>query len=125
MAALTIGVVVATVQGVLEQTDQISASVNAAIDNAVDSTAIDKATLDEARAAIQDAAPMTAEGFVTELVAGVNELVGLVSGLILGALIMYYLLKDGRRLRRSVVAQIDPRLRNEVDDFIGDSCRSL
>jgi len=93
---------------VLEQTDQISASVDAAIANAVDSTEIDQATLDEARAAIQDAAPMTAKGLVTDLVAGVNELIGLASGLILGALIMYYLLKDGTGLRRSLVAQIDP-----------------
>ncbi len=125
LAALTVGVVVATVQGMLEQTDQISASVDAAIDNAVDSTEIDQATLDQARAAIQDAAPITAKGFVTELVAGVNELIGLASGLILGALIMYYLLKDGTQLRRSLVAKIDPRLRDEFDDFIGDSCRSL
>jgi predicted PurR-regulated permease PerM len=108
LATLTIGVMVATVQGVLEQTDQISASVDAAIANAVDSTEIDQATLDEARAAIQDAAPMTAKGLVTDLVAGVNELIGLASGLILGALIMYYLLKDGTGLRRSLVAQIDP-----------------
>jgi predicted PurR-regulated permease PerM len=125
LAVLTTGVVVATVQGVLEQTDQISASVDAAIDNAVDSTAVDQATLDEARAAIKDAAPMTAKGFVTEVVAGVNELIGLASGLILGALIMYYLLKDGTQLRRSLVAKIDPRLRDEFDDFLGDSCRSL
>jgi len=51
---------------------------------------------------------MTAKGLVTDLVAGVNELIGLASGLILGALIMYYLLKDGTGLRRSLVAQIDP-----------------
>ena len=47
------------------------------------------------------------------------------SGLILGALIMFYLLKDGTRLRRSVVAQIDASIRDEVDSFIGDSCRVL
>ena len=125
LAALTIGVMVATVQGMLEQTDQISASVDAAIDNAVDSTAIDQATLEEAQAAIKDAAPMISDGFVTKLVDGVGALVGLASGLILGALIMYYLLKDGTRLRRSFVARIDPRLRDEVDDFLGDSCRTL
>jgi predicted PurR-regulated permease PerM len=38
---------------------------------------------------------------------------------------MYYLLKDGTRLRRSVVAQVDPRLRDEFDDFVGDSIRTL
>ena len=102
LAALTVVVMVATVQGILEQRDEISASVDAAIANAADSTSVDQATLEEARKAVEDAAPMTAKGFVTELVAGVNELVGLASGLILGALIMYYLLKDGSRLRSSV-----------------------
>jgi putative heme transporter len=68
---------------------------------------------------------MVAEGFVTHLVSGLNSLVGLASGLILGALIMYYLLKDGTRLRRSVVAQIDPAIRDGVDGFIGDACRIL
>jgi predicted PurR-regulated permease PerM len=125
LAALTTGVVIATVQGMLEQTDQISASVDAAIDNAVDSTTVDQATLDQARSAVEAAEPMATGGFVTELVDGVNKLVGLASGLILGALIMYYLLKDGTSLRRSFVARIDPRLRDEFDDFIGDSCRSL
>jgi predicted PurR-regulated permease PerM len=38
---------------------------------------------------------------------------------------MYYQLKDGTRLRRSLVAQVDPRLRDEVDDFVGDSVRAL
>jgi predicted PurR-regulated permease PerM len=125
LAALTTGVVIATVQGMLEQTDQISASVDAAIDNAVDSTTVDQATLDQARAAVEAAEPMANGGFVTEVVDGVNKLVGLASGLILGALIMYYLLKDGTSLRRSFVARIDPRLRDEFDDFIGDSCRTL
>ena len=68
---------------------------------------------------------MIADGFLTHLVSGVHALVGLASGLILGALIMYYLLKDGTRLRRSVVAQIDPTIRDGVDAFIGDACRIL
>ncbi len=38
---------------------------------------------------------------------------------------MYYLLKDGGRLRRNVVAQIDPSIRDDVDDFIGDACGIL
>jgi len=62
---------------------------------------------------------------VTALVSGVNSLLGLVSGLILGALIMYYLLKDGTALRRNVVAKIDASSREDVDDFIGDACGIL
>jgi putative heme transporter len=118
-------VVVATVRGVVDQTDEIGASVGAAIDNAADDLAIDPDSLNDARAATEEAGPMVGEGVVTALVSGVNSLLGLVSGLILGALIMYYLLKDGTALRRNVVAKIDPSIRDEVDDFIGDACRIL
>ena len=45
--------------------------------------------------------------------------------MILGALIMYYLLKDGSRFRRSVVAQFDPTFRDGIDSFLGDSIRTL
>ena len=125
LLALMTGVVVATVRGVTEQADQIGASVDAALGNAVDALDVDRASLDAARAATESAAPTIAGGFLTHLVSGVSTLVGLASGVILAALIGYYLLKDGTRLRRSVVAQIDPRLRDEFDSFIGDSIRVL
>jgi predicted PurR-regulated permease PerM len=51
--------------------------------------------------------------------------IGLASGLILGALIMYYLLKDGSQLRRSLVGVFDPTAQDEIDGFIGDSCATL
>ena len=111
LLALMAVVVVATVRGVADQTDQISASVDAA--------------LDQARAAAEEATPMVTGGILTKVVSGIGTLVGVASGLILGALIMYYLLKDGTRLRRLVVAQVDPRLRDELDGFIGDAIRIL
>jgi predicted PurR-regulated permease PerM len=125
LLALMAGVVVATVRGVTEQTDQIGASVDAALGNLVDSLGVDQASLDAARTATESAAPMITDGFLTHLVSGVSTLVGLASGVILAALIAYYLLKDGTRLRRSLVAQVDPGLRDEFDGFIGDSIRIL
>ena len=118
-------VLVATVKGVLDQTDEIGASVSAAIENASDELNIDQGSLDDARAATEEAGPTIAEGVVTKFVEGINSLLGLVSGLILGALIMYYLLKDGSTLRRNVVAKVDPSNRGEVDGFIGDACGIL
>jgi putative heme transporter len=121
-------VVVATVQGVVEQASQIGAAADDALDRAageVDVVGVDRASLRDAEAATEGMAPLISDGFLTALVSGVGTLVGVASGLILGALIMYYLLKDGARLRRSVVAQVDPGLRGEIDGFIGDSCRVL
>jgi len=125
LLALATGVGVAIVRGVTQQTDDINDSVDAALDKASDSLEIDQASLDSARHSIENAGPTIGSGFVTELVAGVNTLIGVASGMILGALIMYYLLKDGSRFRRSIVAQFEPTHRNGVDDFFGDAGRIL
>ena len=125
LLALMALVMVATVRGVIQQTDGIGDSVDAAIDNAVDELAIDEEALEDARAAAEETSPAVAEGFVTKIVSGVDALIGLASALILGAMIMYYLLKDGTSLRRSVVKQIAPSIRDEVDSFITDACQIL
>ncbi len=125
LLALMTGVVVATVRGVADQRDEIGASVDAALGTAADQLGVDQAALDSARAATEEAAPAISDGVLTHLVSGVSTLVGFASGLILGALIMFYLLKDGTRLRRSLLAQADPRLRDDIDGFFGDSIRIL
>ena len=121
LLALMTGVVAATVQGVTQQTDQISASVDAAVDNAVESFGVDQASLEAARAAIEQAAPMISEGLLTHLVSGVDQLIGVASGLMLCALIRHYLFKYGTCMRRSVVALRTPRLRSEIDGSVGPS----
>ena len=125
LLALMTVVMVATARGIIAQRDEIGASVDAALDNASAELNVDQATLDEARAAVEKTSPAVGEGFVTKVVSGVEALFGLATGLILGSLVMYYLLKDGTRLRRSVVAQISPSIRDEVDSFITDACRIL
>ena len=128
LLALVFGVVVATTRGVIDQADQIGDSTSAALQEAADQTdalGIDQQALEDARAAVEDAAPMITTGVLSGLVSGIGAIVAVAGGLILGALIMYYLLKDGTRLRRSLVAQVDSAYRDEVDGFVGDSCRIL
>ncbi|MDF2093651.1 AI-2E family transporter [Knoellia sp. 3-2P3] len=117
-------VTVATVQGVLAQMQQIGTSVNAAVDEAALSS-LDPASMETLRAAVIDLAPAVQGGFLNVLVSGVSTAIGFASGLILGTLIMYYLLKDGAELRRSLVAWFDPQLHEDIDSFISDSCRTL
>ena len=125
LLSLTAVVLVATARGVTDQADEIGDSVDKAIANAADSLAIDEATLNDARSAIEEMTPTIAQGFLAELVEGLGSLVGLASALILGALIMYYLLKDGTRLQQAIVRQVDPKLRPDVDDFMQDAGRIL
>jgi len=125
---LMTGVVVATVRGVTEQTDQISEVADDALANAaeqLDVAGVDPAALDDARTAVEGSAPMISDGFVTRLIDGVGSIIGLASGIILGSLIMYYLVKDGNQFRRAVVGMFGPALRGDVDGFIGVSCRTL
>jgi putative heme transporter len=128
LLALVTGVIIATVRGVTQQADQISGVAHKALHKAADLTnavSVDQSSLDALRKAIDDAAPMITTGALAGLVSGIGTLVALASGVILGALIMYYLLKDGTRLRRAVVGQVDPEFRNDLDDFIGDACQIL
>lgn len=125
LLVLATAAAIGTVRGVADQTAEISASVDAAIDKAVAELDADQATLESARASVEAASPAVSGGFLTELSEGIDKVVGLASGLILGALIMYYLLKDGSQIRRSVVARFDTTARAEIDGFIGDSCRIL
>ena len=124
LALMTI-VFVATARGIVEQRDEIGASVDAALANAGDDLSVDEEALEEARAAAEKTTPAVAEGFVTKIVSGVEALVGLAGGLILGALIMYYLLKDGTSIRRSLVAKVDASIRDDVDSFLTDAFQIL
>jgi predicted PurR-regulated permease PerM len=125
LLAVMILVVFATVRGVTDQVAQIGASVDAALDSAGETLQVDPASLEAARAAAEELAPAITTGFLTHLVEGVGTLVGVASGLILGALIMYYLLKDGTRLRRAVVAQARPSIQAELGSFLGEAFRIL
>ena len=110
------------------QADEIGSVTDAALEKAaeqLDAAGVDQAALEDARAATEESAPMVAEGVLAKVVEGVGSIVGLVSGIILGALIMYYLLKDGSGFRRAVVGAFNPSLRGDMDAFVGDSCRIL
>ena len=125
LLALMTAVLVGTVQGVLQQTEQIGESVDAAIANASGSLEVDQQALESARAQIEELSPTIAEGFLAGIVESFGRVVELTGAFILGALIMYYLLKDGTRLRRSFVGKVNPSIRDEFDDFLGDAIRIL
>jgi predicted PurR-regulated permease PerM len=121
-------IAVAVLVGLVDQAADIGSAADRALDRAAteaDDMGASRASLEDAREATEELAPMIAGGFLTAVVSGVGALVGLASGIILGALIMYYLLKDGTRIRRAVVLQLDPAARGEADRFVGDSCRIL
>ena len=122
LLALVVVVVTATVQGVVAQLDAIEASVDDAAAEATASLGVDDVAMDAVHSSFASMSPALGSGFLTTLVSGVATLVGIAGGTILGALIMYYLVKDGTRLRRSLVARVGEGARRDVDGFIGDAC---
>jgi putative heme transporter len=125
LLGLMVLVTLATVQGVVAQRDTIESSVDAAAAEASESLRVDPATWAAVQESIASMAPTIQGGLLTTIVSGVGNIVGIASGVILGALIMYYLVKDGTRLRHSFVNRAGPDVRVEVNDFIGDACRIL
>ena len=118
-------VIVSTVQGVLEQTDEIGSATDSALATAAEELGLDPETLEEGQAAAEEGAPVIAEGLLARLVSGIDTAIALAGALVLGALIMYYLLKDGSLFRRNIVERSNPSVRSDVDWFIGNSCRVL
>jgi predicted PurR-regulated permease PerM len=118
-------VIVSTVQGVLEQTDEIGSATDSALATAAEELGLDPETLEEGQAAAEEGAPVIAEGLLARLVSGIDAAIALAGALVLGALIMYYLLKDGSLFRRNIVERSNPSVRSDVDWFIGNSCRVL
>ena len=118
-------VVIATIQGVVEQTDEIGGAADSAIATAAEELGVDPAALEEAQAAAQDSSAVVAEGLLTKVASGIDATIALAGAVVLGALIMFYLLKDGSLFRRTMVERTSPALRDDVDWFIGEACRIL
>ena len=121
LVAVTAGVV----HGLISQATEISASMDDALATASDEFGIDPSTLTRVREAVAELGPILGRGTLTRLVSGVGSLVGFVSGLILGLIVLYYLVKDGTRIRRDVVAKVDASYRSDLDDFVSESCHTL
>jgi putative heme transporter len=114
-------VVVLAVRGVLDQTSSIGDRMGAALEE----IGLDPATAGDVRDALADLTPAIAQGFGKVVVSGISTIGGLAAAAVLGVLIMYYLLKDGPAMRRSIVVLAAPEERRRLDDMIGDSCRVL
>jgi predicted PurR-regulated permease PerM len=114
-------VVVLAVRGVLDQTAQIGGQV----EEALTTSGLDEATANDLQNAIESLSPVISEGLVKLAVGGLGRLAGFAAGAVLGVLIMYYLIKDGGSLRRSMVGFLGPIHRATADDLIDDSTHVL
>ena len=112
------GVVGLTVHGVASQTDRIVDEV----EDALVELDVEENTFDDAREAVEGLDPSVTSGFAKVVLAGLSAIAGLVVAALLGVLIMYYLIKDGEKLRRTVVGRAPPDQAANLDEFITEVC---
>lgn len=109
------------ISGVMDQTARIGEQVEAALTTA----GLDDTTAEELRDTVASLGPAISEGFAKVLIGGIGRLAGLAAGAVLGVMIMYYLIKDGPAMRRTLVGQLQPGHRPYADELIDDACRVL
>lgn len=119
LLATAIWVVVVTAQEFSSQAAQISAAADAAIENAPPE---DQEALNMTKNAIKEATPMVTTGALPRIISLFSTVVAIAAGILFGALIMYYLLKDGTAIRKSFVSQVDRSAQKGFNDFLGDVC---
>jgi len=122
------GVTLLAVRAVVDEAGELSDEVDQALDELSSTTGsvqLDAAALTDLREAITSVAGMIGRGLLTGLVSGVGAVIGFVGGSILGALILYYVLKDGPEIRAAMIRWFPERLRGEADSFVSSSVHAV
>jgi predicted PurR-regulated permease PerM len=108
LALVGLGVLVQ--RGIVSQSDEIVDEVVAALED----LDVDESTIADVRASLEDVEPSAALGVAKVVVSGLSTVASVVTGLVLGALIMYYLLKDGPSIRRQLIDRAPPHLHDDL-----------
>lgn len=125
LGALLGAIVAASVAGLTSQSAAIESAVDDAVRALADESGIDTDTIQDVRSAINESAALVVLGSVTTLVSGVDTLIGLASGVLLGVLVFYYLVKDGALLRGRLIEAVAPPHRDGLDAFLGSAFLTL
>jgi predicted PurR-regulated permease PerM len=115
---VAVAVVAPTEHGIVAQVDRIADEIEAALIE----LDVDQQSIDDIRQSLEDLSPTVVAGFIEAAVSGISAIGGFAVGVILGVLIMYYLVKDGPRLRQTAVDRLPPAYGRELDAFVGESC---
>ena len=123
-----VGVVLLTVKAVIQEAGQLTDHVDEAMAELAtsgDSGGLSVDTLQQIRDAVGSMAGAIGKGLMTSLLGGVGAIVGLVAGVILAMLIMYYVLKDGPYIRDWMVNHLPTSVQPEATSFVAESVQSV
>ena len=106
LIAFAVAVVWLMIAAVVGQSGEISSALDAAIvelQDAADSMAVDPELVARIDDALSGALPAIGGGVAALIVSVLDSAVGLITGSLLGAIVMYYVLKDGPKMGRAWV----------------------
>jgi len=115
--AIWVGIAAMTVRGVIDQGDRLVDEFSAALRR----FDIDDVDISAIRQRIGSVGDSLGTGVMGSVTAGISAVGNALVGLLLGALALFYLLRDGPAWRRSIVEAVPEHQRDRLDAFIGDS----
>ncbi len=118
-----------TAEALYSQSDALTENLQGAVEEVktwVEDLPISTAAVDEVDSTAHDAAPVARDGVATAVATLFDSAVGIIAGLILGAMVLYYILRDGTTLtRRWVDRKTDPARRDAAERVIINSVNDV
>lgn len=132
MVIIGLGVVIAgstaiVVLGVIDQTDEISGRLTEAqveVQEAIDQSDVGD-YVERVRDSVGAAGPAARDGIGAEIGTFLDSAAGLASGMVLGVVLLYYLLKDGAGLVGSYIERRRPRDRDQAQRIFAQAASSI
>lgn len=123
LALLAVGITWGTGVALVDQADEVTANIDEAVQDIegwLESTPINEEVVGRIRQTIGDLGPALNGGLADRVVSALDSAFGLVTGTILGTIVLYYLIKDGPTLyARWLRRERDPQARR-IYRNIGD-----
>ena len=118
-----------TAEALGSQSDVLSENLQAAVEEVktwVEDLPISEGAVEEVDSATQDAAPVVRDGVATAAATALDSAAGLIAGLVLGGMVLYYLLKDGPMLTKKWVdSKTDPADRAATQRVVESSLEDV
>ena len=127
VGAVIAGAAAIVVLGVVDQTDEISdrlTEAQAEVKDYIDQSDVGD-YVDSIRDSVDEAGPVARDGVGAEIGTLLDSAAGFASGLVLGVVLLYYLLKDGAGIARSVIASQRPADREQVERVFAQAASSI
>jgi putative heme transporter len=121
LLGLACGVAWAAIRGIVSQSGEVMSELQNGL---VEAGVTESAAADIAQG-VEDLQPTVAFGFIETLISGISTVSGLIGGVLLGVLIMFYLLKDGAALRRATLQRMRPDRAAQFDAFVSEASSVL